>query len=91
MFAPPQPFHVGPTPALNAAAWLRVGSAERSLKLVADEAARTEAAARYKYLTDVEMAFRSSKTTHLEIRPFYVTEEHTRCHKSTGHIGGATG
>jgi len=89
---------------LKAAAWLRVESAGRSLKLVNDEAARTEAARldgcyaiktdlpataaskqvvhdRYKDLTDVEMAFRTSKTTHLEMRPIYVrTEEHTRGH-----------
>jgi hypothetical protein len=89
---------------LKAAAWLQAESAGRSLKLVADEAARTEAARldgcyviktdlpetaaskqvvhdRYKDLTDVEMAFRTSKTTHLEMRPIYVrTEEHTRGH-----------
>ncbi|MFZ1136207.1 MAG: IS1634 family transposase [Candidatus Korobacteraceae bacterium] len=89
---------------LKATAWLRVESAGRSLKLVADEAARTEAARldgcyviktdlpetaaskqvvhdRYKDLTDVEMAFRISKTAHLEMRPIYVrTEEHTRGH-----------
>jgi hypothetical protein len=89
---------------LKAAAWLRVESAGRSLKLVADEAERTEAARldgcyvlktdlpetaaskqvvhdRYKDLTDVEMAFRTSKTVHLEMRPIYVrTEEHTRGH-----------
>jgi hypothetical protein len=89
---------------LKAAAWLQVESAGRSLKLVADEAVRTEAARldgcyaiktdlpetaaskqvvhdRYKDLTDVEMAFRTSKTTHLEMRPIYVrTEEHTRGH-----------
>jgi hypothetical protein len=34
---------------------------------------------RYKDLTEVEMAFRTSKTVHLEMRPVYVrTEEHTR-------------
>jgi hypothetical protein len=89
---------------LKAAAWLRVESAGKSLKLVTDEAARTEAARldgcyviqtdlpetaaskqvvhdRYKDLTEVEMAFRTSKTVHLEMRPVYVrTEEHTRGH-----------
>jgi len=36
---------------------------------------------RYKDLTEVEMAFRTSKTVHLEMRPVYVrTEEHTRGH-----------
>ena len=89
---------------LKATAWLRVESAGRSLKLVADEEARTEAARldgcyalktdlpetaaskqvvhdRYKDLTEVEMAFRTSKTVHLEMRPVYVrTEEHTRGH-----------
>jgi hypothetical protein len=89
---------------LKVATWLRVESAGRSLKLVTDEAARTEAARldgcyviktdlpataaspqvvhdRYKDLTDVEMAFRTSKTAHLEMRPVYVrTEEHTRGH-----------
>jgi hypothetical protein len=89
---------------LKATAWLRVESDGRSLKVVADEAERTEAARldgcyviktdlpataaskqvvhdRYKDLTDVEMAFRTSKTTHLEMRPIYVrTEEHTRGH-----------
>jgi Transposase DDE domain len=89
---------------LKATTWLRVESAGRSLTLVADEAARTEAAHldgcyviktdlpetaaskqlvhdRYKDLTDVEMAFRTSKTAHLEMRPVYVrTEEHTRGH-----------
>jgi hypothetical protein len=89
---------------LKAAAWLRVESAGRSLKLVTDEAERTEAGRldgcyvlktdlpepvaskqvvhdRYKDLTDVEMAFRTSKTAHLEMRPIYVrTEEHTRGH-----------
>jgi transposase len=36
---------------------------------------------RYQDLTDVEMAFRTAKTTHLEMRPIYVrTEEHTRGH-----------
>ncbi len=89
---------------LKAATWLRVESAERSLKLVTDEAGLAEAARldgcyaiktdlpstsaskqvvhdRYKDLTDVEMAFRTSKTTHLEMRPIYVrTEEHTRGH-----------
>src|SRR5580658_1348376 len=36
---------------------------------------------RYKDLTQVEMAFRTCKTTHLEIRPLYVrTAEHTRGH-----------
>jgi transposase len=89
---------------LKATTWLRVESAGRSLNLVADEAARTEAARldgcyviktdlpetaaskqvvhdRYKDLTDVEMAFRTSKTAHLEMRPIYVrTEEHTRGH-----------
>jgi transposase len=89
---------------LKAAAWLRVESAGRSLQLVTDEAARTEAAHldgcyviktdlpetaaskqvvhdRYKDLTEVEMAFRTSKTVHLEMRPVHVrTEEHTRGH-----------
>ncbi len=89
---------------LKAAAWLRIESAGRSLKLVTDEAARTEVARldgcyviktdlpktaatkqvvhdRYKDLTEVEMAFRTSKTVHLEMRPVYVrTEEHTRGH-----------
>jgi len=91
---------------LKAVAWLRVEveSAGRSLKLVTDEAARSEAAQldgcyviktdlpktaaskqvvhdRYKDLTEVEMAFRTSKTVHLEMRPVYVrTEEHTRGH-----------
>ena len=89
---------------LKAAAWLRVEGAGRSLRLVADEAERAEAARldgcyvlktdlpesvasrqvvhdRYKDLTEVEMAFRTSKTTHLEMRPVYVrTEEHTRGH-----------
>jgi hypothetical protein len=89
---------------LKAAPWLRVESAERTLKLVTDEAARTEAARlddcyaiktdlpetaaskqvvhdRYKDLTEVEMAFRTSKTVHLEMRPVHVrTEEHTRGH-----------
>ena len=36
---------------------------------------------RYKDLTEVEMAFRTSKTVHLEMRPVHVrTEEHTRGH-----------
>jgi hypothetical protein len=36
---------------------------------------------RYKDLTEVEMAFRTSKTVHLEMRPIHVrTEEHTRGH-----------
>jgi hypothetical protein len=36
---------------------------------------------RYKDLTAVEMAFRTSKTVHLEMRPVYVrTEAHTRGH-----------
>jgi len=36
---------------------------------------------RYKDLTEVEMAFRTSKTVHLEMRPIYVrTEDHTRGH-----------
>jgi Transposase DDE domain len=36
---------------------------------------------RYKDLTQVEMAFRTCKTTHLETRPIYVrTAEHTRGH-----------
>jgi hypothetical protein len=89
---------------LKAAAWLRVESAGRSLKLVTGEAARTEAArpdGRYAIKTDlpetaasrqvvhdrcrdsteVEMAFRTSKTAHLEMRPVYVrTEERTRGH-----------
>ena len=89
---------------LKAGAWLQVESAGRSLKLVTDEAARTEAARldgcyviktdlpetaaskqvvhdRYKDLTEVEMAFRTSKTVHLEMRPVYVrTEDHTRGH-----------
>jgi hypothetical protein len=81
-----------------------VESAGRTLKLVTDEAARTEVARldgcyaiktdlpetvaskqvvhdRYKDLTKVEMAFRTSKTVHLEMRPVHVrTEEHTRGH-----------
>ncbi len=89
---------------LKTAAWLRVESAGRALKLVSDEEARTEVARldgcyaiktdlpetaaskqvvhdRYKDLTEVEMAFRTSKTVHLEMRPVYVrTEEHTRGH-----------
>ena len=89
---------------LKASAWLRVESAGRSLKLVVDEEAQTEAARldgcyaiktdlpataaskqvvhdRYKDLTEVEMAFRTSKTAHLELRPVHVrTEEHTRGH-----------
>jgi hypothetical protein len=89
---------------LKAGAWLRVESAGRSLQLVTDEAARTEAARldgcyviktdlpetaaskqvvhdRYKDLTEVKMAFRTSKTVHLEMRPVHVrTEEHTRGH-----------
>jgi hypothetical protein len=36
---------------------------------------------RYKDLTDMEMAFRTSKTAHLERLPIYVrTEDHTRGH-----------
>jgi hypothetical protein len=36
---------------------------------------------RYKDLTEVEIAFRTSKTAHLELRPINVrTEEHTRGH-----------
>ncbi|MDP2996734.1 MAG: IS1634 family transposase, partial [Bryobacterales bacterium] len=36
---------------------------------------------RYKDLTEVEIAFRTSKTAHLELRPIHVrTEEHTRGH-----------
>ncbi len=36
---------------------------------------------RYKDLTQVEMAFRASKTAHLEMRPVHVrTEDHTRGH-----------
>jgi hypothetical protein len=36
---------------------------------------------RYQDLTEVEMAFRTSKTVHLEMRPVRVrTEEHTRGH-----------
>src|SRR6204780_3024139 len=36
---------------------------------------------RYQDLTEVEMAFRTSKTVHLEMRPIYVrTEDHTRGH-----------
>ena len=89
---------------LKAGAWLRMETEGRSLKLVADEEARQEAARldgcyvlktdlpetaaskqvvhdRYKDLTEVEMAFRTSKTTHLELRPIHVrTEEHTRGH-----------
>jgi hypothetical protein len=89
---------------LRAAEWLRVERAGRTLKLVPDQAARTEEARldgcyaiktdlpetaaskqvvydRYKDLTEVEMAFRTSKTVHLEMRPVYVrTEEHTRGH-----------
>jgi transposase len=89
---------------LKAGAWLRVESAGRSLQLVTDEAAGTEAARldgcyviktdlpetaaskqvvhdRYKDLTEVKMAFRTSKTVHLEMRPVHVrTEEHTRGH-----------
>ncbi len=89
---------------LKAGAWLRMETEERSLKLVADEEARQEAARldgcyvlktdlpetaaskqvvhdRYKDLTEVEMAFRTSKTAHLELRPIHVrTEEHTRGH-----------
>jgi hypothetical protein len=89
---------------LKAGAWLRMETEGRSLKLVADEEARQEAARldgcyvlktdlpetaaskqvvhdRYKDLTEVEMAFRTSKTAHLELRPIHVrTEEHTRGH-----------
>ncbi len=36
---------------------------------------------RYKDLTEIEPAFRTCKTTHLETRPIYVrTEAHTRGH-----------
>lgn len=49
--------------------------------LPASVASRQVVHDRYKDLTDVEMAFRTSKTTHLEMRPIYVrTEEHTRGH-----------
>jgi len=89
---------------LKAGAWLRMETEGRSLKLVADEEARQEAARldgcyvlktdlpetaaskqvvhdRYKDLTEVEIAFRTSKTAHLELRPIHVrTEEHTRGH-----------
>jgi len=89
---------------LKAGAWLRMETEGRSLKLVADEEARQEAARldgcyvlktdlpetaaskqvvhdRYKDLTEVEIAFRTSKTAHLELRPINVrTEEHTRGH-----------
>ncbi len=89
---------------LKTAEWLKVESEARTLKLVADEPARTEEARldgcyalktdlpesaaskqvvhdRYKDLTEVEMAFRNSKTVHLEMRPIYVrTEDHTRGH-----------
>lgn len=89
---------------LKAGAWLRMETEGRSLKLVADDAARQEAARldgcyvlktdlpetaaskqvvhdRYKDLTEVEIAFRTSKTAHLELRPINVrTEEHTRAH-----------
>jgi len=89
---------------LKAGAWLRMETEGRSLKLVADEEARQEAARldgcyvlktdlpetaaskqvvhdRYKDLTQVEIAFRASKTAHLELRPIHVrTEEHTRGH-----------
>jgi hypothetical protein len=89
---------------LKATTWLRVERAGRSLQLVVDEDARTEAARldgcyviktdlpataastqvvhdRYKDLTEVERAFRTSKTAHLEMRPVYVrTEDHTRGH-----------
>jgi len=89
---------------LKAGAWLRMETEGRSLKLVADEQARQEAARldgcyvlktdlpetaaskqvvhdRYKDLTEVEIAFRTSKTAHLELRPINVrTEEHTRGH-----------
>jgi len=89
---------------LKAGAWLQVESTGSAVKLVVDEAARTEAARldgcyviktdlpettaskqvvhdRYKDLTEVEMAFRTSKTVHLEMRPVCVrTEDHTRGH-----------
>jgi hypothetical protein len=89
---------------LKAGAWLRMETEGRSLKLIADEEARQEAARldgcyvlktdlpetaaskqvvhdRYKDLTEVEIAFRTSKTAHLELRPINVrTEEHTRGH-----------
>jgi hypothetical protein len=89
---------------LKAGAWLRMETEGRSLKLIADEEARQEAARldgcyvlktdlpetaaskqvvhdRYKDLTEVEIAFRTSKTAHLELRPIHVrTEEHTRGH-----------
>jgi len=89
---------------LNTSTWLRVERAGRSLQLVVDEDARTEAARldgcyaiktdlpataastqvvhdRYHDLTEVERAFRTSKTAHLEMRPVWVrTEDHTRGH-----------
>jgi transposase len=38
--------------------------------------------ARYKDLSDVEWAFRTMKTTHLEIRPYYVQ----KCSRTDGHV-----
>src|SRR6266403_1711272 len=49
--------------------------------LPASAASKQEAHDRYKDLTQVEQAFRTCKTTHLETRPIHVrTEAHTRAH-----------
>jgi len=49
--------------------------------LPAETASKQVVHDRYKDLTAVEMAFRTSKTVHLEMRPVYVrTEDHTRGH-----------
>ena len=49
--------------------------------LPASAASKEVVHARYKDLAEVEQAFRTCKTTHLETRPIYVrTAEHTRGH-----------
>ena len=49
--------------------------------LIASVASKQEVHDRYKDLAQVEQAFRTCKTTHLETRPIHVrTEAHTRAH-----------
>ena len=52
-----------------------------------DQASKEEVHDRYKDLSKVESDFRSMKTGHLEIRPWYVrTEESTRAHAFTAML-----
>ena len=67
-------------PALAEAARL-VGCYVLKTDLAASAASKEVVHARYKDLAEVEQAFRTCKTTHLETRPIYVrTAEHTRGH-----------